>query len=97
MLEKFEFSVCPLAEHRGGEGFHDLFDGDGWAGQLVFRGTVSQPQADGKVSTAGNLPHKAESAHTDGLKIDIPGGHFEDLKVSSRHAGLVKTAHRPED
>jgi hypothetical protein len=40
MLEQLQLAVCPLGEHRGAKGLHNLFDGDIGAGKLVLRGAV---------------------------------------------------------
>jgi hypothetical protein len=36
VLEQLELAICPLAKHGGGEGLHDLLDGDGSARELVL-------------------------------------------------------------
>jgi len=42
MLQQFQLPVCPLRQHRSAEGLHDLFDGDGLAGQLILCGAVGE-------------------------------------------------------
>jgi hypothetical protein len=40
MLEELQFSVCALGEDGGAEGLHDLLDGHGLVGELIFGGTA---------------------------------------------------------
>lgn len=37
MFEKLQLAVGSFGEDRSTEGFHDLFDGDGLTGELIFR------------------------------------------------------------
>lgn len=45
MLEEFQFTIRSLAEHRGRKGFHDLFDRDGSATELILGGTDEAERA----------------------------------------------------
>jgi len=36
VLKQLELAVCSLGEDRGAEWFHDLFDSNGLAGQLIL-------------------------------------------------------------
>lgn len=40
MFEKLQLPVGSFGKDRSTEGFHDLFDGDGLTGELVFRGAA---------------------------------------------------------
>jgi hypothetical protein len=42
VLEKLQFSICPLAQNRGREWLHDLFDSDRSSRQLVLGGAERQ-------------------------------------------------------
>lgn len=42
VLEKLQFSVCPLAEYGSREGLHDLLDGDRGTGELILGGAVKK-------------------------------------------------------
>lgn len=40
VFQQLQLSICSLGKDRGGEGFHNFFDGDRGTGKLIFRRAV---------------------------------------------------------
>lgn len=58
VLQELQFSVCALRQDRSAKGLHDLFDGDGLAGELVLcrAAGISMPCFHGTVCTYQTRP-----------------------------------------
>ena len=77
MLQQLQLTVCPLREHGGAEGLHDLLDGDGLAGELVL-GRAARTHAYRSATRLAtyfsrtSIPYEAKGAHSDGLQVGVP-------------------------
>ena len=40
MFEELQLAICPLGQDGSAEGFHNLLDGNGLAGELIFRRAI---------------------------------------------------------
>jgi len=84
VLQQLEFSVCALGQYGCTEGLHDLFHGDGLAGQLIPRRAV-RSSASGRVSrSSGHIPHQTKAPIPTGCK-SVYLQHRQFLCVSPRH------------
>ena len=78
MLEQFQLAIGPLRQHRGAEGFDDLLDGDGGAGQLIAgraaRGPKDMPSAPRRLAAIVMSPGRSDGAYQTRPKAPMPTG-----------------------
>ena len=55
MLEQLQFTVSSLGKHGSAEGLHDLLDGHGLVGELIFGRTVDGVRAQTAAGWAKSL------------------------------------------
>ena len=78
VLEQLQLAICPLGEHGGAEGLHDLLDGDGLVRELVLRGARRERPCQSRLLSIFservivNLPDQTKRSHADGLEIRVP-------------------------
>ena len=85
MLQELQFPICPLRQDRRAEGFHDLFDRHGLAGELILCGAVggSARAFPSEVGT-GFIPDQPKGSHPDRLQVSVPG---KSISCGARRGG----------
>jgi hypothetical protein len=71
MLEKLQFAVCALRQHRSAEGLHDLLDGHGLAGELILGRAAKSSVCDCISIAEADVPDETEGSHAYGLQVGV--------------------------
>lgn len=78
MLQQLQFSVCALGQNWCAKWFHDLFNGDILAGELISSGAIAavskRLSSYQSLLLMSNLPNKTECSHANGLEVRVSDG-----------------------